>query len=479
MELLFLFLFLFLFITIMIILYLRLVFSGKDQLPLGRTGFPIVGETLEFMSMGRKGTPERFFKERMAMYSHKVFKTSLLAEKTVVFCGASGNKFLFSNENKLVTSWWPRSVEKIFPSSTYTSTSEESLKMRNLLPRFLKPDALQKYVATMDVVTRSHLDTHWNGHKKVIVFPLAKKYTFTLACRLFLSVDNPTEIARFSDPFHLLVAGILSVPINFPGTKFNKAINATKTIRKEMIRIIRQRTVDIAAGIAIPGHDFLTHMLITTDENGQFMKEMDIADKIIAMLIGGHDTTSATITFILKYLAELPRVYDKVLQEVEELAMEKKGGDLLNWEDLKKMKYCWNVVNEVLRMAPPVQGTFREALTDFTYAGFSIPKGWKLYWNANTTHKNPKYFSEPEKFEPSRFEGKGPIPFTYVPFGGGPRMCPGKEYARLAILVFMYNIVRRFKWEKVILDEKIVVDPMPMMANGLPILLYPHYRMNE
>ncbi|XP_047314258.1 beta-amyrin 28-monooxygenase-like [Impatiens glandulifera] len=473
-DLLFLFLSLILFLTFMLAFSLRLVFSGKDQLPPGRTGFPIVGETLEFMSMGRKGTPEKFFKERMAKYSPEVFKTSLIAEKTVVFCGASGNKFLFSNENKLVTSWWPRSIEKIFPSSTQTSTYEELLKTRNLLLRFLKPEALQKYVGTMDVVARSHLDTHWNNHKKVTVFPLAKNYTFTLACCLFLSVENPTQIARFSDPFHLLLAGVLSVPVNFPGTRFNKAINATKSIRKELIRIIRQRTADLGAEIAIPGNDILSHMLITTDDNGQFMKEMDIADKIIGLLIAGHDTSSAAITFILKYLAEFPKVYDKVLQEVEELAMEKKGEDLLNWEDLKKMKYCWNVVNEVLRMVPPVQGTFREALTDFTYAGFSIPKGWKLYWSANTTHKNSKYFSEPEKFEPSRFEGNGPIPFSHVPFGGGPRMCPGKEYARLEILVFMYNIVRRFKWEKVILDEKIVIDPMPRLAHGLPIRLHPH-----
>ena len=98
----------------------------------------------------------------------------------------------------------------------------------------------------------------------------------------------------------------------------------------------------------------------------------------------------------------------------------------------------------------------------------------QLYWSTYPTHRNPEYFPEPEKFDPARFEGTGPAPYTYVPFGGGPRVCPGKEYARLLILVFMHHIVKRFKWEKVIPNEKTVVDPLPIPQHGLPVRLYPH-----
>lgn len=98
----------------------------------------------------------------------------------------------------------------------------------------------------------------------------------------------------------------------------------------------------------------------------------------------------------------------------------------------------------------------------------------QIYWSTNTTHRNPECFPEPQKFDPSRFEGRGPAPYTFVPFGGGPRMCPGKEYARLELLVFIHHVVKRFRWEKIIPDEKIVVDPMPIPAKGLPVRLYPH-----
>ncbi|XP_011031488.1 PREDICTED: beta-amyrin 28-oxidase [Populus euphratica] len=152
----------------------------------------------------------------------------------------------------------------------------------------------------------------------------------------------------------------------------------------------------------------------------------------------------------------------------------KAPGESLTWNDIQKMKYTWCVVCEVMRLSPPGQGGFREAITDFSYAGFTIPKGWKVHWSVHSTHKNPKYFPDPEKFDPSRFEGKDIEPYSFVPFGGGPRMCPGKEYARLAILVFMHNVVTQFKWERVTQDEKIIYMSIPMPACSLPITLHPH-----
>ncbi|GFS44297.1 cytochrome P450, family 716, subfamily A, polypeptide 1 [Actinidia rufa] len=412
------------------------------NLPPGRTGFPIIGENLEFLATGWKGHPEKFIFDRIAKYSSYVFRTSLFGSPTIVLCGCAGNKFLFSNENKLVQSWWPNSVNKIFPSSTQTSSKEESIRLRKMLPNFLKPEALRRYIGVMDVVASRHFASDWENKDQT--------------------------------PFGVLGAGVLSIPIDLPGTPFNRGIKASKFIRKELVTIIKQRKIDLAEGKASPTQDILSHMLLTSDKNGKFMHDMDIADKILGLLLGGHDTASSACASIVKYLAELPEVYEGVYKEQLEIAKSKGPGELLNWDDIHKMKYSWNVAREAMRLAPPVQGAFREAINDFMYNGFSIPKGSKIYWSANSTHKNAEFFPEPMKFDPSRFEGSGPAPNTYVPFGGGPRMCPGNEYARLEILVFMHHLVKRFKWEKMIPDEKIVVTPMPKPEKGLPIRLFPH-----
>ncbi|TMW95491.1 hypothetical protein EJD97_008754 [Solanum chilense] len=462
----------FVFLVSLLLLYNK---KSGEGLPPGKTGWPVFGESLEFLSTGWKGHPEKFIFDRVAKYSSSVFKTHLLGEEAAVFCGASGNKFLFSNENKLVQAWWPNSVNKVFPSSTQTSSKEEAIKMRKMLPNFFKPEALQRYVGIMDHITQRHFASGWENKEQVVVFPLTKRYTFWLACRLFLSVEDPKHVAKFADPFDVLASGLISIPIDLPGTPFNRAIKASNFIRKELVRIIKQRKIDLGEGKASSTQDILSHMLLTCDENGKFLGDLDIADKILGLLIGGHDTASSACSFIVKYLAELPHIYQRVYTEQMEIAKSKGPGELLRWEDIQKMKYSWNVACEVLRLAPPLQGAFREALSDFMFNGFSIPKGWKIYWSANSTHKSEEFFPDPEKFDPSRFEGSGPAPYTFVPFGGGPRMCPGKEYARLEILVFMHHLVKRFKFEKIIPHEKIIVNPMPIPANGLPLRLYPHH----
>ena len=127
-----------------------------------------------------------------------------------------------------------------------------------------------------------------------------------------MSLEDRIHVERLSEPFQNIAAGIISMPIDLPGTPFNRAIKASNFVRKELLSIVRQRKSDLAEGKASPTQDILSHMLLTCDEIGQYMNESAIADNILGLLIGGHDTTSAACTFIVKYLAELPQIYDSV-----------------------------------------------------------------------------------------------------------------------------------------------------------------------
>lgn len=153
----------------------RSSFSGNN-LPPGKIGYPIIGESYEFLSTGWKGHPEKFIFDRMSKFSSDVFKTSIFGEQAAIFCGAACNKFLFSNENKLVQAWWPSSVDKVFPSSTQTSSKEEAKKMRKMLPNFMKPEALQRYIGVMDSIAQRHFAADWENKKEILTFPLAKRY---------------------------------------------------------------------------------------------------------------------------------------------------------------------------------------------------------------------------------------------------------------------------------------------------------------
>nr|GME01747.1 beta-amyrin 28-oxidase-like [Ipomoea batatas] len=439
-----------LYVSLSIIYLITKANTSKPNVPPGSTGWPVVGENIDMMVSG----PEKYISDRMNKYSSEVFKTSIAGEKVAVFCGAAGNKFLFTNENTLLTTWWPPSVTKplLYP------TEAQNLKKITIINRthvqeILKPENLKHYISTMDSMAKEHLAKEWAPFGEIKVYPLSKYYTFALACKLFLNIEGRDEVKRLLDPLLIVTSGMFTLPLNLPGTAYNRAMKAGSMLR-----------------------NVLGRLLSATDEEGQHMNEAQIYNNIIGLILPSYDSTSAAITFILKYLAELPHIYDQVYKEQTEIAKSKGPNERLCWEDIQKMKYSWNVACEVLRLFPPAQGTFRETVKDFTYAGFTIPKGWKTLWYVYSTHKNPKYFTEPEKFDPSRFEGNGPAPFTFVPFGGGSRMCPGKEYTRLELLVFMHNVVTNFKLEILMPDEKIVYsnNASPVPVNGLPIRFIPH-----
>ncbi|KAK1371851.1 Beta-amyrin 28-oxidase [Heracleum sosnowskyi] len=461
-------------IVISLFVYFFIFKKTNANLPPGSGGWPVVGENIRFLLSG----PQKFTEERTRNYSRDVYQTSLFGQKLAVFCGPQGNKFIFANDTKLLTSWWPLSLRKVlfFPEFVQATSDEVTALTHEFMHDILKPEALKQYIPVMDSMAREHVELEWAGNEVVKVFPVSRKYTFDLACRLFMSVVDVEHVARLAKHFTLITSGLFSVPIDLPGTAYSRAIKGGQLIRAELMKIIGERRNEIRENKlkAASRSDFLSRMLLVPDENKKFDIEKEIANNIIGLLLASFDTTSTAVSFVLKYLAEHPHIYQEVLKEQMDIAKSKSEGELLKWEDIQKMRYSWNVVCETLRLIPPGLGSFREVVKEFTFAGFTIPKGWKTFWMVYTTHKNPKYFQNPETFDPSRFEGNGPAPYTFVPFGGGSRMCPGKEYARLEILVFLHNIVTKFKLEKSKPQEKIVFHSFPVPMEGLPLRIIPH-----
>ncbi|KAK3009803.1 hypothetical protein RJ639_014011 [Escallonia herrerae] len=292
--------------------------SPRDQRsPPGNTGWPFVGEALEFVASGRNGTPDKFVRERMDKFSPEVFKTSLVGETVAVFCGAAGNKFLFSNENKLVGAWWPPTFDRITNAKGSTSNVIlQAKKLRRVLPEFLKPEALQKHVPIMDRVAMQHLERDWSGasNKQVEAFTLVKKFTFEMACRLFMDVEDPNQVGNFSKHFCIVSAGLYGVPVNFPGTAFNRAIKAADHIRHELSSILKERRRQPNDKIDLGTHDLASHLLQSADEDGKFSTEMEVADMILGILFASHDTVTTALAFVVYYLADHPDVYARVFK---------------------------------------------------------------------------------------------------------------------------------------------------------------------
>jgi len=154
---------------------------------------------------------------------------------------------------------------------------------------------------------------------QVEVCPFVAKYTFALAVKLLLGVRDGTELEKLAKPFVDAAGGIIAVPINIPGTRFNRGVKASKRIREVINGIIAQRRKDLADGTADPSQNLLSHMIVEVDKRNQDTTNApttdgDMSSDLLGLLIGGYDTINTTVVFIMMMLVDYPDVYQEVLK---------------------------------------------------------------------------------------------------------------------------------------------------------------------
>ncbi|CAM6037136.1 unnamed protein product [Sphagnum compactum] len=449
---------------------------ARTTLPPGSPGLPFLGETLEFLFAYKANKfMEDFINPRVAKYG-QVFKTHVLFSPLVFLGSPEGNKFLFSNENKLVQGSWPSSMHKLLGhGSIVMKKGEEHKKGRQILSSFFGPIGLQSFVPRMHEITRAHFEQFWEKKDEITAGILLKKITLFLAIDLFMSVEEGPEFHALAHDMNTYLAGYFALPLDFLGTTYHKAMLARENILHTLDITIRRRRKasdsDMEEGKISPRQDLLSILISTPDDQGHLVSNEEIKDNVLLLLSAGHDTTSSTLALVIKYLFLNPHCLQEVIKEQKKIAMEKVG-DLLCWDDTRKMKYMWQVIQETMRIQPIVTFAIRETLQEIEYGGFTIPKGWKVAWSGPRSHLSPQFFPNPERFDPSRFEGIGPQPFTYLPFGGGPRICPGIEFARTEMVVFLHHLVLNYEWSMIDPFEKMTMNPLPTFQKGLQLRIH-------
>ncbi|WJX64680.1 hypothetical protein P8452_49429 [Trifolium repens] len=455
------------------ILFLLRRTKQSKRVPPGSLGIPIIGQSLGYLRARRANTAEKWIEDRINKYG-PISKLSLFGTPTVLIHGQAANKFIFSNGGGNIVNMQIQSIKMILGDRNLQELSgKDHSRVRGALVSFLKPESLKQYVCKIDEEVRSHIQMHWEGKQQVKVLPLMKTLTFNIISSLLFGLESGKQRDQFINPFQELMKGVVSVPINIPFTRYNRSLKASARIQNTLKEIVHQKTVEQEKSGVDPRQDLISCLLSMVEDDKQVLTEKEIVHNAMLVMVAGYDTSSVLITFIIRILANEPAICAAVLQEQEEIAKGKLLGEPLTWEDLSKMKYTWRVAMETLRMFPPVFGTFRKAASDIEYGGYIIPKGWQIFWVTSMTHMNSNIFPQPSKFDPSRFENQASTPpYCFVPFGGGARICPGNEFARVETLVAIHYLVTKYSWKR-LSDNSFSRDPMPTPNQGLLIELCP------
>ncbi|KAJ9684018.1 hypothetical protein PVL29_016488 [Vitis rotundifolia] len=457
---------------------IKLKFSPPvdKKLPPGSFGFPFIGETISFLRAQRQDKTVEWIESRIAKYG-PVFKTSLMGSKVVVLTGQAGNRFLFSGSDNGILSNQPMSVAKILGKhSIFELAGTRHKLVRGAIMEFLKPESIQRSVSRMDSVVQQQLFQELEGKDSVQMVGLMKKITFKVTCSLLFGLPDGKDTEELLEDFTTALKGAWTVPWDLPGTVFRKALQARGRICKQLAQLVRERKAKIEEGRVDSHEDIISSLITLRQENGQPLSEEEIIDNLISVVIASHDTSTVLLGLLIRHLARDTEVCKKVLEEQKQVAKAREGksNGKLTWGEVQMMKYTWRVAQELMRMTPPVLGNFKCAWRDTSFGGFDIPKGWQVFWVAPGTHMDKKIFEEPEKFDPSRFENPSTSvpPYAYLAFGAGPRACPGADFSRVEVLLMIHNLITKYQWAEMIIDEPIVREPMPYPAMGLPVKLY-------
>ncbi|EAW38299.1 cytochrome P450 [Lyngbya sp. PCC 8106] len=400
--------------------------------PPGSLGLPLIGETLSFLR-------DRDFATKRHQKYGSVFKTNIFGNPTIMMIGTEANQFIFTNEKKYFENSWPPSTTALLgPASLTIQTGDIHKSRRKLLAQAFQPRVLAGYVPTMEIMTRRYLQK-WEQQKTFAWYPELRKYTFDVACKLFVGDEKASE-TEMGEWFETWCQGLFTLPLRLPGTKFNKALNCRKKLLNQIETIIRQRQQQ-----AEPGEDALGLLLQAKDEDGNSLSVEELKDQILTLLFAGHETLTSSVTAFCFLLAQHPDVLAKARLEQQQIQLT----EPLSFEQLKLMSYLDQVLKEVLRFIPPVGGAFREVIETCEFNGYTFPKGWTVLYQIGKTHQDNSIYNQPEKFDPDRFspERTEEKPYGYIPFGGGMRECLGKEFAKLEMKVLATMLLREYEWE--------------------------------
>jgi cytochrome P450 len=230
--------------------------------------------------------------------------------------------------------------------------------------------------------------------------------------------------------------------------------------------------------------DLLTTLLLLdakrgtnrSDKTTTSMTAQQLRDEIMTLFLAGHETTANALTWTLYLISGNRRVEDKIVEEIRQVLESKRRPTL---DDMPKFQYLRNVFTESLRLYPPAWAIGREAIDSVVIGDYTIPPGSVVIMSQFITHRDPRFFVEPNEFIPERWsaEMKSNLPrFAFFPFGGGSRVCMGEPLAWMEGILLLVTILRYWKLE-LMPEQSVVLNPLITLRpkNGMKMILKRRY----
>ncbi|KAJ0964499.1 hypothetical protein J5N97_025637 [Dioscorea zingiberensis] len=417
------------------------------QLPRGSLGWPFIGETLEFISCAYSPRPESFMDKRRLLYG-KVFKSHIFGSPTIVSTDAEVSRVVLQSDAKAFVPSYPKSLTELMgKSSILLINGGLHRRVHGLIGAFFKSPLLKSQITTDMHKYVKDLMSGWQDNQLIFIQDETKHIVFHILVRVLIGLEPGEEMQFLKHNFQEFIAGLMSLPVKLPGSRLYKSLQAKKKMVMLVEKIIKEKRKNM--NNSSDDDQKAPRDVIDVLLNDNSLKDDLISDNMIDLMIPGEDSVPILVTLAIKYLSDCPLALHQLENENIQLKEKKsKQGEssTLNWTDYLSL-HCYQ--------------------DDMEIKGHFIPKGWCVFTYFRSVHLDETLYEDPHQFNPWRWKDKDMNSCGFTAFGGGQRLCPGLDLARLEASIFLHHLVTNFTW--VAEEDQVVNFPTVRMKRRMPI----------
>lgn len=406
-----------------------------NRAPGGRKGLPLLGETIAFAK-----NPFRFIEERLAAHGG-IFRSNVLGRDTIVLAGPEATTQFIDDTRVRREGSMPPHVQELFGGRSLPLLDGDVHRARkSLVLEGFTRGALSTYLPLIQEAVERAL-AQWSRQPEIPWLEELKRLSIEIIGSTVIGLSPGAEMDALRRDYATVTDGFATLPVNLPGTRYNKALKA----RDRILTVLRRKVVERRSA---PGDDGLSRMLLARTAEGVGMTDDEAVLELHHVVIAGY-IIFAELGALVRQLAEHPAVRERLAEEVRTVT----PTGTLTLGTLMGMRYLTQVVMEVKRMTPIIPAVFGKSRTEFDVNGVTVPAGWMVMWAVTPSHTTHGVYSDAATFDPDRF---GPVraeekrhEHAFVPQGAGPatgHRCPGLDFATYTMQVFAVALLRSYDW---------------------------------
>lgn len=354
------------------------------------------------------------------------FQIPLPRFKPFVVFGAEANKKVLVAERDKVLWRNTDPVTDLLGRGVLIVDGEEHDRYRKLMEPALHASRLPEYAASM-ISQTDRVSSQWRDGNIVDMLVESRKIALLIIMQTLFSKDVWNDLEKIWKPvlksIEYISPGAWILWRNIPRFGFRKPL---KVLDDYLFGIINERRKRKEERF----NDLLQHLIDAR------LTDKVIRDQMLTMLIAGHDTSTALLAWTFALLGQHPEIHRQVVHEIDKT------------NDVERVPLLDNVIKESLRLYPPIHIGNRRIAQEIDFDGNKIPKDERLFYSIYLTHRDETVWEKADSFCPERFSnGKKPAGLSYVPFGGGPRVCIGATFGQVEARVVLSRLLRNFRFE--------------------------------